>query len=39
VAVCLVYDSTNSESFEELEFWVRELDVHAEANIVIYLVA
>ena len=25
-AVCLVYDSTSAESFEGLDFWVKELD-------------
>ena len=38
-AVCLIYDSTNLESFENLSYWVDELRVSASASIVIALVA
>ena len=38
-AVCLVYDSTNMKSFEELAFWVDELKEQASEKIIIALVA
>ena len=38
-AVCLVYDSTNLKSFEELNYWVEELREQASEKIIIALVA
>ena len=38
-AVCLVYDSTNSESFEGLDYWVKELDQCAGEEIVRCVIA
>ena len=33
-AVCLVYDSTSSESFEAMSFWVKELQEHQESVLI-----
>ena len=38
VGALLVYDVTKSESFENVQKWLRELRDHADANIVIMLV-
>ena len=38
-AVCLVYDSTSSDSFEALNFWVKELEERGSENVMINVVA
>jgi len=38
-AVCLVYDSTSSESFNSLQYWVDELQNQSGNNILICVVA
>ena len=38
-AVCLVYDSTCSESFDSLQYWVNELQQQSDQNILICVVA
>ena len=38
-AVCLVYDSTSSESFEAMAFWVKELTERSQENVMINVVA
>eukprot|EP00982_Pelagococcus_subviridis_P014954 31368-Pelagococcus_subviridis.AAC.7 len=38
VGALLVYDITKSESYEDVEKWLKELRDHADANIVIMLI-
>lgn len=38
VGALLVYDMTKTESYEDVEKWLKELRDHADANIVIMLV-
>ena len=38
-AVCLVYDSTDSASFETLSFWHKELEERGQSNVLINVVA
>ena len=37
--MCLVYDSTESSSFDALDFWVNELKEQADKKILINVVA
>ena len=37
-AVILVYDITNSESFENVRRWKQEIENHAEKDVICYLV-
>ena len=36
--VCLVYSVTDYESFDALEYWVRELENHAEVDCIKFVV-
>ena len=38
-AVCLVYDSTDSTSFDALQYWVKELEERGQSNVLINVVA
>ena len=38
-AVCLVYDSTCSASFDALSYWVKELEERSQKNVLINVVA
>ena len=38
-AVCLVYDSTNLDSFERMSFWFDELRQHSTEQVVICVIA
>ena len=38
-AVCLIYDSTSKESFEQLAYWVKELENRSDKNVHINVVA
>merc|ERR1719469_1228690 len=38
-AVCLIYDSTSKETFEQLSYWVKELENRSEKNVLINVVA
>ena len=36
--VCLVYSTTDSESFEALDYWVKELSTHTSCDSVKFLI-
>ena len=36
--ILLAYDVVNSETFDDLEEWVKEIDDNADPNVMIYLV-
>ena len=38
-AVCLVYDSTCSDSFDKLDYWVKELQERGETSVMLNIVA
>ena len=38
-AVCLVYDSTCSDSFDKLDYWVKELQERGDINVMLCIVA
>ena len=38
-AVCLVYDSTCSDSFDKLDYWVKELQERGEQSVMQCFVA
>ena len=35
----MVYDCTNTESFESLQKWIKEIDDHSAESIILFVIA